>query len=530
MSRTFFHPRVARNERDEGIKHKPVPVPCFTLVLQNRRNSLLCLQSTTREQSLAYTTEQRIINLRYDETMMDTESAGLNMNKSSADSSNNDWSLVDVTAEQSLSLGDAAYVDEQYEEALTDYTAASTLVSNNNNNSNSSSLVQFRIWSHRSAALFQLGRYDEAWNDAKMANTLMKETTVVGLRSGESEICLRREGQAAYKLGNFDAAHSAFQKASQLALLNQQRSSSTFSYEDFIQRCQAHLPSIAEGKVKESTVVTATVDDVKPAAKSVPPTVKLTPAVPRSTAAVSSTKILVPKYQYYQSDKVMTISILEPRVKETDLAVHFEAESLSVKLTKQGQEFTVLAGTLYETVLPDQCLVSIRDDKVLIKLRKSSPGEWYTLLSKNKKKTVPTTTAEATTTTASSTATTTTPPPQPSSTAPLPAVSTVDTSKPRPYSSPRDWDTISKQLAEEEDKETPDGDGAMNKLFQQIYASADEDTKRAMIKSYQTSGGTVLSTNWKEVKEKDYEEERTAPKGMEWKTWEGDKLPMKDDD
>ena len=33
------------------------------------------------------------------------------------------------------------------------------------------------------------------------------------------------------------------------------------------------------------------------------------------------------------------------------------------------------------------------------------------------------------------------------------------------------------------------------------------------------SGGTVLSTNWSEVKEKDYEKERSAPDGQEWKKW-----------
>jgi suppressor of G2 allele of SKP1 len=65
-------------------------------------------------------------------------------------------------------------------------------------------------------------------------------------------------------------------------------------------------------------------------------------------------------------------------------------------------------------------------------------------------------------------------------------------------------------LNDEQDK--PEGDQALNALFQQIYGSADEDSKRAMMKSFVESNGTCLSTNWSDVSKGKVETK--PPEGM----------------
>jgi tetratricopeptide (TPR) repeat protein len=81
----------------------------------------------------------------------------------------------------------------------------------------------------------------------------------------------------------------------------------------------------------------------------------------------------------------------------------------------------------------------------------------------------------------------------------------------------KDWNNIDKEIEKELNKDVEGEEGLM-KLFKEIYERGDENTRRAMIKSMQTSSGTVLSPNWGEVSDKDYEgkDKPDAPKGQAW--------------
>jgi suppressor of G2 allele of SKP1 len=87
----------------------------------------------------------------------------------------------------------------------------------------------------------------------------------------------------------------------------------------------------------------------------------------------------------------------------------------------------------------------------------------------------------------------------------------------------KNWDELTTKILSSEKEKTSDedpnagGDGAVNTFFQKIFGDADDDAKRAMLKSFQESGGTTLSTNWEEVSKAPVEVK--PPAGSEWKKW-----------
>lgn len=92
---------------------------------------------------------------------------------------------------------------------------------------------------------------------------------------------------------------------------------------------------------------------------------------------------------------------------------------------------------------------------------------------------------------------------------------------PRPRSK---WDSL--KLEDDDESGGPaggqggsseSGGQGIDAFFQKLYADADDDTRRAMMKSYTESGGTSLSTNWADVQKG--EVQARPPDGMEAKKW-----------
>lgn len=433
-----------------------------------------------------------------------------------------------TTSHEYLALGDSYYVDEEYEQAAAAYTAAVEAATLER-----SSIVSFRGLSHRSAAYFSLKKYSLALQDAQAAHAILNDggKHKIPLRNGELETCWFREGQAALALGRIEYARAAFESAQQTAIANRRE---FWKYQKQLVLCDERIH--AELRMEESHMKSNGPEDCEPSHAATPSAPAPAP-MPSPTPAPEERSndnllAMVPKYQYYQSDKFVTVQILEPRVQASDLTVRFQTDHLTVTLVKAGRCWTIICGNLYDDILVDRCRTVIKDEKIVLKLAKANVSyEWPELLSKKKigeSKSGNTTaaTSDAVPESADAPLLASDAPSQASHTATQSSAPSSAPTRPKPYASSKDWNKIEKDILQQvEDDSDP-----TNRLFQTIYANADEDTKRAMIKSYQTSGGTVLSTNWKEVKDADYEKERIAPKGMEWKNWKGDKLKMKEDD
>ena len=210
------------------------------------------------------------------------------------------------------------------------------------------------------------------------------------------------------------------------------------------------------------------------------------------------------KHQWYQSQTHVTLEVMAKNVDPADATFDLTPERVVVVVRGKGDADPDGAADyrldvrLFGGIVPEESKCAVLGSKLEIRLRKSEAIQWGDLFAS----------ARAATT----------------ATQPLnfsdPGMSrpTYPSSKAAQMKKPTDWDKLEADLAKEEEEEEPTGDAALNKLFQDIYGKADDETRRAMNKSFQESGGTVLSTNWAEIGAKRTEVQ--PPTGMEAKTYE----------
>ncbi|KAK9478110.1 SGS domain-containing protein [Lipomyces japonicus] len=191
------------------------------------------------------------------------------------------------------------------------------------------------------------------------------------------------------------------------------------------------------------------------------------------------------RHEWYQNDEAVTFTLFVKNAPK-DAVIDIQSESISISYPlASGSDFGFEIGPLAHEVDPAQSKSLILSTKIELKLRKAVSGIKWTAFEKSD--------AEA-------------------------AIAASATATSYPTSSKsgtKNWDSLAQQeLGDSKDNEY--GDDASG-FFKSIYENADDDTRKAMMKSYVESNGTALSTNWSEVKKETVKTE--PPKGMEAKKW-----------
>uniref|UniRef100_A0A6B2L6B7 CS domain-containing protein n=1 Tax=Arcella intermedia TaxID=1963864 RepID=A0A6B2L6B7_9EUKA len=389
-----------------------------------------------------------------------------------------------MSAESLIAEANALFVEEEYQSAMAKFNQAIELDDKNSS-----------YFTHRSFCHYKLENYTAAMADAKKAVELDPKNAKAFLR----------KGMAAFSLEEYESAKEAFEKSQELA--------PAAATKTWIRKCEAELetekdddessediaPKKAQAapKAMEEDGPPPLEPDTKlpPKAQTPAPSPSPSPqpapvpaAQPAPQPAKPAPKSAV-RYEWYQTETHVTVTIYLKNVKKEDASVQFQDQHLDVAIQNVPvtNEYR-LNVELSDKIITGECVYTVLGTKIEIKLKKSKPAKWPAL--------------ENTGTQVRS----------------WDVVADQKTHKGLAYPSSskhgaKDWDALGREQPEEK----LEGDAALNKVFADIYKGASDEQRKAMLKSFQESGGTVLSTNWDEVGKGEVKGQ--PPKGMEMHNW-----------
>ncbi|KAF1848090.1 SGS-domain-containing protein [Cucurbitaria berberidis CBS 394.84] len=384
--------------------------------------------------------------------------------------------------------GEAALSASKYAEAIQHFTDALAVSPN---------AVKYYI--NRSTAYQRSSKYTEALADADLAVALAHKRGARELikdaqsRRALTLFSLERYGDAEYLFG---IVKEIDPKDKMLPMWNV--------------KLAAKLKDIPDGDDRRKVTV-KNVPDVQVTSASMPsnPAKGENDAPKKTDMPASSPKPVVPtpankiKVDWYQNNESVTITILAKGVPKESATVEIEKDTFSISFPISGStsDYSYVLDPLYAPIDPAQSKYQIKSTKVEVTLKKEMSGvKWHNLEGDREVKAEGEGEGEN------------------KSTIPFHILTNKSRESAPVYptsskSGTKNWD----KLADEEaDNEEIRGDETSH-FFQKLYKDASPDQQRAMMKSYQESGGTVLSTDWKNVGDKTVVPQ--PPNGMEAKEY-----------
>ncbi|KAL4991610.1 hypothetical protein BDW68DRAFT_151609 [Aspergillus falconensis] len=213
------------------------------------------------------------------------------------------------------------------------------------------------------------------------------------------------------------------------------------------------------------------------------------------------------RHEWYQSNDSVVVTLYAKGVDKEKVDAEIKSDSVSVQFPlPSGADYAFNLDPLFASIDESASKITTFSTKIELVLRKQTRGQKWSSL-------------ESSSTDIKSSTFTTTPAP----TAPTSAPSYPTSSR----HGTKDWDKLASKLTgkkpkkprakedykakektEGESEDDSDNEGSVDSeyggdpvdgFFKKLYAGADEDTRRAMVKSFVESNGTSLSTNWGEV-------------------------------